>query len=434
MSDLTKNPNYNGGQLSSANCRLTPPRGGVAALISGRVPAFLRCRSEVAKRSHSVLSAAATEQAMLARDRPMDKLTFWKRLRETVSAYRSQLRFSLRMTAAGLLALIVAQSLALPLHGLWVVLTAVVVTQMSVGGSLRATIEYTIGTLGGAVYAAAIGVLVPHAGTIAQGVVLAVTIGPLAFAAAINPNFRVAPFSAVLVLLLSGQIGEGPIESAFTRFLEVALGGAIAIIVSVLVLSQRAHGLGVETAAQILQRMARGFPELLAGFTQRLDADNLGSSVIAFQGIAAEAKRERLVALGSEPDPAPLSRTLLRLRHDFVIIGRAVTPFPSEIAQRLGPLLSRVGQDVSEFLSGSATALTLRRDSPSLQAAEASLRSYGLAINSLRNEGLTRALSDSEVERLFALSFALEQLHHNLSDLARCVWEWAGGVGAKTMV
>ena len=376
---------------------------------------------------------------MLSRDRRMDKLTFWKRLRETVSAYRSQLRFSLRMTAAGLLALIVAQSLALPLHGLWVVLTAVVVTQMSVGGSLRATIEYTIGTLGGAIYAAAIGVLVPHAGAIAQGGVLALTIAPLAFAAAINPNFRVAPFSAVLVLLLSGQLGEGPIESAFTRFLEVSLGGAIAIIVSLLVFSQRAHGLGVRTAAQILQRMAKGFPELLAGFTQRLDAnkmrelqDDLGRSVIAFQEIAAEAKRERLVALGSEPDPAPLSRTLLRLRHDFVIIGRAVTPLPSAIAQRLDPLLSRVGQDVSEFLGGSATALILRRDSPSLQSAEASLKAYGLAINSLRNEGLTRALSNSEVERLFALSFALEQLHHNLIDLARCVREWAGGVRAKT--
>jgi hypothetical protein len=57
-----------------------------------------------------------------------------------------------------------------------------------------------------------------------------------------------------------------------------------------------------------------------------------------------------------------------------------------------------------------------------------------LAINSLRNEGLTRALSNSEVERLFALSFALEQLHHNLSDLSRCVREWAGGVGAKAAV
>lgn len=379
------------------------------------------------------------KRTTLAPGRGMDKLTFWKPLREAVSAYRSQLRFSLRMTAAGLLALLVAQSLALPLHGLWVVLTAVVVTQMSIGGSVRATIEYIIGTLGGAIYAGTIGALVPHAGAIAQGGVLALTIAPLAFAAAINPNFRVAPFSAVLVLLLSGQIGEGPIESAFTRFLEVALGGAIAVIVSLLVFSQRAHGLGVEAAAQILQRMAKGFPELLAGYTQRLDADktrqlqdDLGRSVIAFQEIAAEAKRERLVALGSEPDPAPLSRTLLRLRHDLVIVGRAVAPFPNDIAQRLDPLLSRVGQDVSEFLGGCATALMLRRDSPSLQAAEAALKTYGLAINSLRNEGLTRALSNSEIERLFALSFALEQLHHNLIDLARCVREWAEGVGAKT--
>jgi uncharacterized membrane protein YccC len=368
----------------------------------------------------------------------MDKLTFRQRLREAFSVYRSQLRFSLRMTAAGLLALIVAQSLALPLHGLWVVLTAVVVTQMSVGGSLRATIEYTIGTLGGAVYAAAIGVLFPHAGALAQGGVLALTIAPLAFAAALNPNFRVAPFSAVLVLLLSGQLGEGPIESAFTRFMEVALGGAIAIFISLLVFSQRAHSLGSESAAQILQGMAKGFPELLAGFTQQRDVnkmrdlqDDLGRSVIAFQGIVAEAKRERLVALGSDPDPAPLSRTLLRLRHDFVIIGRAATPFPDDIVQRLEPLLSRLGQDISGFLGDSATALMLRRDAPSLQPAEAALKAYGLAINALRNEGLTRALSNSEVERLFALSFALEQLHNNLIDLARCVREWAGGMGAK---
>jgi uncharacterized membrane protein YccC len=368
----------------------------------------------------------------------MAKLTLWEGLRATVGAYRSQLRFSLRMTAAGLFALVVAQTLALPLHGLWVVLTAVVVTQMSVGGSLRATIEYTIGTLGGAIYAAAIGVLVPHAGAIAQGGALALTIAPLAFVAAINPNFRVAPFSAVLVLLLSGQLGEGPIESAFTRFLEVALGGAIAIGVSLLVFSQRAHGLGGDAAAQILERMAKGFPELLTGFTQRLDAnkvrqlqDDLGRSVIAFQEIAAEAKRERLVALGSDSDPAPLSRTLLRLRHDFVLIGRAAAPFPSDIAQRLDPLLNRVGQDVSAFLRGNAAALVRRRACPSLQAAEASLTAYGLAINSLRNEGLTRPLSDSEVERLFTLGFALEQFHHNLIDLARCVREWAGDVRAK---
>ena len=363
----------------------------------------------------------------------MGKLSLWNLLRGAVGVYRSQLRFAMRMTSAGLLALIVAQTLALPLHGLWVVLTAVVVTQMSVGGSLRATFEYIIGTLGGAIYAAIIGVLVPHATPIAQIGILALTIAPLAFVAAMNPNFRVAPFSAVLVLLLSGQLGEGPVESAFTRSLEVSLGGAIALAVSFLLFSQRAHSLGLEAAAQILQRMGKVFPKLLARFSQSSDPDEmlrvqdeLGRAVIKFQDLATEAKRERLVALVPEPDPAPLSRTLLRLRHDFVMIGRAAAPFPDAVAQRLTPLLTQVCRDVSEFLHGSAAALVLRRRPPSLEPTEVSLEAYDAEVNALRTEGLTRGLSTDEVERLFALGFMFEQIHQNLADLARCVQEWAG--------
>jgi uncharacterized membrane protein YccC len=133
------------------------------------------------------------------------------------------------MTLAGLLAFAVAQILTIPLHGLWVVLTAVVVIQMSAGGSLRATVEYMIGTVSGVIYAGALGVLIPHTTTIEQGGVLALTIAPLALAAAIKPSFRVAPFSAVLVLLISGQLGQGPIESALNRLLEVGLGGVVAM-------------------------------------------------------------------------------------------------------------------------------------------------------------------------------------------------------------
>ncbi|HEY1978547.1 MAG TPA: FUSC family protein, partial [Xanthobacteraceae bacterium] len=222
-------------------------------------------------------------------------MVFWNRLRGAVSAYRSQLRFSLRMTVAGLFALIITQSFSLPLHGLWVVLTAVVVTQMSVGGSLRATIEYIIGTLGGAIYAGAIGLLVPHTAAIEQAFVLALTIAPLAFAAATNPNFRVAPFSAVLVLLLSGQLGEDPIQSALVRLSEVALGGAIAIAASLLVFPERAHSLGIDAATRILELMAKVLPELLAGFVQQPDAseierirEEVGQLVTAFQEIAVE--------------------------------------------------------------------------------------------------------------------------------------------------
>src|SRR5512144_656429 len=83
----------------------------------------------------------------------------WARAR--LSLYRVQLRFCLRMMVAALLAFALAQVWNIPLHGLWAVLTAVVVTQMSLGGSLHATTEYVLGTIGGAIYAAAIAVLIP---------------------------------------------------------------------------------------------------------------------------------------------------------------------------------------------------------------------------------------------------------------------------------
>ena len=61
------------------------------------------------------------------------------------------------MTAA-LAALSVALALRLPLP-LWAVLTSVIVTQMSVGRSIKVTTDYLIGTIGGAIYGGVIAVL-----------------------------------------------------------------------------------------------------------------------------------------------------------------------------------------------------------------------------------------------------------------------------------
>jgi uncharacterized membrane protein YccC len=82
--------------------------------------------------------------------------TAWRWLLAKVRDRRTQLRLCLRVTVAALASFVLAQFLTIPLAGLWAVLTAVVVTQMSLGGSLKATIEYSVGTLGGAVYAGTI--------------------------------------------------------------------------------------------------------------------------------------------------------------------------------------------------------------------------------------------------------------------------------------
>jgi hypothetical protein len=81
----------------------------------------------------------------------MKKLINLRKAWAKLSAHRAKLRFCLRTTVAGLFAFAIAELTSIPLNGLWVVLTAVVVTQLSVGGSLRATLEYIIGTVGGAI-------------------------------------------------------------------------------------------------------------------------------------------------------------------------------------------------------------------------------------------------------------------------------------------
>lgn len=360
-------------------------------------------------------------------------LTMWHHLRALVRAYRPRWRFCVRMTVSGLAAFAVAQGMNIPLHGLWVILTAIVVMQMSAGGSLRATLEYVIGTVGGAAYAGIIGALIPHATPLSVAGLLVLVIAPLALLAAFNPNFRVAPFSAVLVILVAGQFGEGPVESAVTRASEVAMGGLIAVIVSLLVFPERAHQMRLKAAARLMQRLARDLPLLLSGFTDGLDAttnrriqDGIGNTVASFQQITTEAAHELKITLAAQPDPGPLSRTMLRLRHDLVIIGRAgARPLPDVLRSRLSAPLRHVGAAASDFLDDSAAALIERRPPPPLDSFEAALAAYTAEVEVVRSERLTQPLSSNEIEPVFALGFSLEQLHQNFIDLRRCVQDHA---------
>jgi len=344
-----------------------------------------------------------------------------------------QLALSIRMTVAALAALVLAQFLQLPLP-LWAVLTAVIVTQMSVGRSLKATFDYLLGTLGGAIYGGAIGVFIPHSSEIALLAVLALAVAPLALFAAIKPRFAVAPITAIIVLLIPTMTQASPIASAFDRVIEVALGGVTGFVVSVLLLPANAHLLVIAAAARTLNQMARALIELLAGLTQGLDVDALhriqdgiGQTLAQLNVVGAEAEHERSARLTAGPDTGPLLRTLLRLRHDLVMIGRAaVTPLPEAIRTRLEPPLTHAGVALADYLRASAAALLARRGPPSLDAVETALATYAAEIAVLRREGLTLGLPGDAAESFFALGFALEQMHDNFKDLKRCVAVWAG--------
>ena len=358
--------------------------------------------------------------------------TTWKQLHSLLASRRTQLRQCVRVTASAVLTLLVGQWLNVPLV-LWSVLTAIIVTQTSVGRSLKATLDYFIGTLGGAIYAGAVAALVPHAGNPMLFGVLAVAIGPLALLAAVNSSFSVAPATAAIVVLAPGFAHSTPIESAFFRLIEVALGAGIGLLVSLTVLPARAQAFAIEAAATTLDLVARALEELLAGFTATLAPETIrpiqeriGKAIAQLDAIHAEARRERMTQLGDAPDPGPLARTLLRLRHDLVIVGRAaVEPLPQTLQGRLAPLLARLGAAAAAYLRESAAALTHRALPPPLDAAEAAFAAYAAEIADIRREGLMRALPGDALERLFTLGFALEELHQHLLDLERWVTEWA---------
>ena len=345
---------------------------------------------------------------------------------------KSRLRFCLRATINALLAFGVTHVLAVPMHGPWAVLTAVMVIQTSVGGSLKSAAHYIVGTVGGAVYAGAVAAMVPHSTVFAFGGVLALAVAPPAYAAAVSPSFRAAPVTAVLVLIISTQLGETAIELAFYRSIGVAVGGIIAIVVSLLVLPTRAHKLGLEEAGRVLEQMAQVLPAVIAGFSTKRNPggntrlqDGIGESVHAFVEIAGEAKQERLAHLTAEPDTAALARTLLRLRHDLVLIGRAASaPLPDPLAAALIPSLVQISESVRDYLLASATALTARHAGPPTAPVNRAVAAYIRQISSSPVETLMHGLPIEERERIFASGFALQQLQNNLSDLAGCLLEW----------
>ena len=346
---------------------------------------------------------------------------------------RVQVVFALRVTVGALVALGIALYFRLPLP-LWAVLTSIMVSQMSVGRSLKATVDYLCGTLVGVAYGGALAVLVPHDGELALMAVLGVALAPLALLGAIDRRMTVAPITAAIVILVPSITHSSPLASAIDRVTEVGLGAVTGFVVSFLLLPSNAHRLAIATIARTLEQMADALRDLLDGLGKGLDneelhriQDHIGQAMGKLAAIGEEAERERSARLASGPDTGPLLRTLLRLRHDMVMLGRvAGAPLPAALLARLGVPLTHVRNAITLYLRGCGAALLQRRRPPPPDDLDSALAAFAAEAARLHQEGLTATLTGQDAEHFFALGFALQQIRRNLADLAERVAEWAG--------
>jgi len=345
----------------------------------------------------------------------------------------SELRLAARTTIAALLAFAAGHLLHLP-QVYWAVLTAAIVMQASLGGSIKATFDRLAGTLGGAAWGVIIAIALPHAGFARLALALALAVGPTALAASLKPWLRIAPVTAIIVLMSTQAQQSGPFAYALDRVIEILLGVAVALAVSLFVLPNRAHGALATAASRALQVMSELATMLLPSPGTAADGEallqlhaELRRALAGVDVAGDEARRERAGRLTDDPEPEPLRRNLTRLRLDLAMIGRAtVEPLPEPVAGRLAAATADVAATLAGYFSAAALALAARRAAPPREACNAALRAYAAAVAELRKEGLTRDLSAADVRHLFGVAFALDQLRRNLRDLAERVDEMAG--------
>ena len=134
-------------------------------------------------------------------------------------------------------------------QGYWAVFTVVIVMQASIGGTLAASIDRTKGTALGALVGAFAAWLHPST-AIGLGAAMTLAVGLTAFLAALRPSLKVAPVTAVIMLIIPA--GASPLVSAGYRVLEIVIGGVIGVAATLLIFPARSTSVVTAKANEVL--------------------------------------------------------------------------------------------------------------------------------------------------------------------------------------
>lgn len=340
------------------------------------------------------------------------------------------LRFALRVVIAALIAYGLARLLALP-FGYWAVITAVIVMQGNIGGSLKAARERFIGTALGA----GLGFLVTliPVGPDYQWVRLALAIGASAYVVSLDARFRVAPITAIITLIVP-QPGVSALTAALDRVVEILIGGAIGVLVALTVLPERAHRSLVKRIAALLRQLSGMLAIDMKGLHEPRDDAALSELIETSRDLiktsvtlAEESSGERAARLTGGTAPDALVRTARRVRVNLIMIARATRePWPPEADRQLGAIFDDLGRSVAAHLSAQADALEAGRAIAPADGWEESFQRFEEGMAAFRANKENDALPTELMSRIFSLAFAVRQVKADLADLDDRIGEFAG--------
>ncbi|MEA4855145.1 MAG: FUSC family protein [Solidesulfovibrio sp.] len=336
----------------------------------------------------------------------------------------SGLRHALRTATAAVVTLAVVTALRLP-QGYWAVVTAVIVMQANLGGSIQASWARLAGTAIGAVSGALAASLGGQAWYAVGGAVF-VTLAACTGVARLRESSRVAGITAVIVIL-GGHPGASAWQPGLDRFLEISLGILTALAVSVFVLPSRAsraldHGL-----AAIFEDVAACFALVVEG---RLHEESVERRVFALKdrilrtlARCRELRREagaEGVSGEAEAQRAMLLFRAERLFEHVLAMDHVATEWRGKgLHRHLPGELAGLEAATAEVLTGLGAHLRRREPLPDLARLGESVKAAREKLAAMRRERAPAAYDLSEVMHFFSFMHGMLSCAADAGEIVR---------------
>ena len=337
--------------------------------------------------------------------------------------HQAALFVALRITLAGLIAFWTGELLHLP-QVYWAVLTVVVVMQPTLGGSYKLIVERVIGTIGGALWAVVVASALSPRDVVTTTIALIVALVPLALFAAIQPAYRVAPVTAIIVLLGSVQQHQFTPLYAFDRTAEISIGCGVALVLSFAFgTSAQRHlmnaaeelfkALGAQASALSLMEEANEESDY------QVHLQRSRAAIARVESLAAEVRRERSSHLAKADDPEPLVSSLRFLRHDVVMLGRALTvPLPHDVRNYVAEPMQETLDAVAAYFRLAASRFASGSTAVPMDQTDATLRHCINTLERLARNDTVQISAEAE-RQIYRLTFALDELRADLANFSR---------------
>ncbi|EFL52450.1 conserved hypothetical protein [Solidesulfovibrio fructosivorans JJ]] len=325
---------------------------------------------------------------------------------------RLGIRHAGRTAVAAVVTQLVVTALNLP-QGYWAVITAVIVMQANIGGSIRAAWARLLGTGVGA----AMGIVAVHFGGVtwpALGLAVFATVMVCTAVPFLRESSRVGGITAVIVLL-AGHGNLSALTLGLDRFFEIAVGIITALAVSMSFFPSRAGKAVSFGLAKIFQDEAAFFSLMLDGRVQDAYSDRqafvLKDRIVRTIARCRDLRREaNLEGRGGEAAAAHILLLFRaeRLFEHLLAMDHIACEWHGEgLHSQLTGELAGLRQSVGAVLSALGAHLRKAEALPDLAALETAVAGAREKLSAMRRERAPAAYGLSEVMHFFSFMHAM---------------------------